>query len=71
MFYVVKLNLSKTESITNIHAHTHIHNHLSKGQQKTGQTEIWNKYGTNIETKLTAFRGALWKLLPKEINYKR
>lgn len=55
LFYVVKLNLSKIESITNIHAHMHINNHLKKGQQKTGQTEIWNKRSTNFETPLTAF----------------
>jgi len=43
----------------------HICYHLRKGQQKTGQTEIWNKQGTNSETKLTA----LWKQLLKESSY--
>lgn len=62
----VKLNLSKTESTTNTHALMHIHNHLSKGQQKTGQTEIPSKCSTNFETELNAFRGVLWKPLPRE-----
>lgn len=53
--YGVKLNLSKMESTTNIHAHMHIHNQLSKGQQKTGQTEIPCKCSTNLETELNAF----------------
>lgn len=69
--YGVKLNLSKIESTTNIHAHMHIHHHLSKGQQKTGQTEIPSKCSTNFETELNAFRGVLWKPLPRERIYRR